>query len=208
MIRAPIRCFIRCDLLRDLTRLAAGAISVPTMAEAAGNSTYSAPLAALACWVIPGSGYFLIGQRLRGTVIGVTVIAMFIAGLLIGGIRVIDVPGYDDRGYPVYVNERGQKVSNPDDGRLALRSRLFPEIANKPWFVGQVLSGPICLLAAEVSLSVSHPHSPGGTISQIPRSHARIYEIGTLYTAVAGMLNLLAIIDSAYRAGQTGQGGR
>jgi hypothetical protein len=31
-------------------------------------------------------------------------------------------------------------------------------------------------------------------------SHARVNEIGTLYTAVAGMLNLLAIIDSAYRS--------
>jgi hypothetical protein len=36
----------------------------------------------------------------------------------------------------------------------------------------------------------------------VPKSHARLAEIGTLYTAVAGMLNLLAIIDSSYRASQ------
>jgi len=35
-------------------------------------------------------------------------------------------------------------------------------------------------------------------------SHARVYEIGVLYTAVAGMLNLMAIIDSAYRASNEG----
>jgi hypothetical protein len=29
--------------------------------------------------------------------------------------------------------------------------------------------------------------------------------MGTLYTAVAGMLNLMAIIDSAYRAGNNGR---
>ena len=31
-------------------------------------------------------------------------------------------------------------------------------------------------------------------------SHARVNEIAVLYTAVAGMLNLLVIIDSAARA--------
>ncbi|MND00706.1 hypothetical protein D3C83_194180 [compost metagenome] len=30
--------------------------------------------------------------------------------------------------------------------------------------------------------------------------HARLAEIGTLYTAIAGMLNLLVIIDAAGRA--------
>jgi hypothetical protein len=31
------------------------------------------------------------------------------------------------------------------------------------------------------------------------RSHSRTNELGTLYTAVAGMLNLLVIIDAAGR---------
>jgi hypothetical protein len=31
---------------------------------------------------------------------------------------------------------------------------------------------------------------------------ARLAEIGTLYTAVAGMLNLLTIIDASHRAGR------
>ena len=31
-------------------------------------------------------------------------------------------------------------------------------------------------------------------------SHGRVNEIGVLYTAVAGMLNLLAIIDASHRA--------
>ena len=35
-------------------------------------------------------------------------------------------------------------------------------------------------------------------------SHALSNEVGTLYTAVAGMLNLLTIIDAAYRAGRPG----
>jgi hypothetical protein len=185
------------------------------MAESSGNRFSPAPLVALLGWLVPGSGYWLIGHKLRGTVIGVTIIVMFVAGILIGGIRVIDVPGYDDQGQAQYVryeqhnrDVRERKSSNPagepDNGewtpisnwRWSLRAHTFPEVINKPWFIGQILSGPMCLGAAKVSLSAANP------LSAIPRSHARIYEIGTLYTAVAGMLNLLAIIDSAYRAGQ------
>jgi hypothetical protein len=48
--------------------------------------------------------------------------------------------------------------------------------------------------AADPSNGPSGAESPGAT------SHSRINEIGVLYTAVAGMLNLLAIIDAASRA--------
>ena len=34
---------------------------------------------------------------------------------------------------------------------------------------------------------------------------ARLFEIGTLYTAVAGMLNLLTVIDAAHRAAHGGK---
>jgi hypothetical protein len=186
------------------------------------TSSAPAPLIALAGWLVPGSGYFLVGQKLRGTVIGVTIITLFLSGVLLGGVRVVDVPGYDDLGRAEYVrfeqdsvgHARELKTARPaeqpnngewrpvSDWRWILRAHPFPEIANKPWFVGQILSGPICLAAARVSLEVSHPPTPGAIASATPRSHARISEIGTLYTAVAGMLNLLAIIDAAYRAGQ------
>jgi hypothetical protein len=160
------------------------------------------PLVALCSWLVPGSGYFLIGERLRGTTIGVTIILLFILGILFAGIRVIDVPGFDDRGFAIYVNPSGQKVLRPEQGRWALVAKPFSEIANKPWFVGQILTGPICLVASHFSLDVAHPVPPNTILQATPRSHARIAEIGTLYTAVAGMLNLLAIIDSAYRAGR------
>jgi hypothetical protein len=202
------------------------------MSNPSGKFSAPAPLVALAGWLIPGAGYWLIGHRLRGSVVGVTIIILFVFGILLGGIRVIDVPGYDDQGYAPYVRYerrrpppnrnvapqdlpvREYKTIHPtdeaasddwqpvSDWKWTLRAHLLPEVANKPWFVGQILSGPICLLAAYVSLDASHPISPGGAVSAIPRSHARIAEIGTLYTAVAGMLNLLAIIDAAYRAGQ------
>ena len=41
---------------------------------------------------------------------------------------------------------------------------------------------------------------PDGAPPRGREVHARVNEIAVLYTAVAGMLNLLAIIDAAHRA--------
>jgi hypothetical protein len=178
------------------------------MSPPASSSSAPAPLVALIGWLIPGAGYFLIGQKLRGTVIGITVILMFIFGVLLAGIRVIDVPGYD-KGERIYYQMQvdGQKnvsetkmppgatISSTD--RWAMIAHPLSEITNKPWFVPQVITGPLCLAAAAWSNAAARPAADG---SVVEASHARIYEIGTLYTAIAGMLNLLAIIDASSRA--------
>lgn len=127
----------------------------------------NAPIVALAGWLVPGSGYLLIGQRPRGLVVGISIIVLFLLGLLIGGMKVID-PAAD-------------------------YSNLYKAIVDKPWFIAQILAGPITLVAALI-----------GRGPQFIMSHVRVNEIGTLYTAIAGMLNLLAIIDSTSRAWRMG----
>jgi hypothetical protein len=145
----------------------------------------SPPLVALAGWIVPGAGYVLLGHRARGITIGITVIALFLAGLLIGGIKVIDPPEF-----PTNAN-------------------VVSQVLQKPWFIGQVLNGPMGIATAYLgkTMRVTFPDPDHSEITQttlLPSSHARSWEVGTLYTAVAGMLNLLAIIDSSYRAGESG----
>jgi hypothetical protein len=160
-------------------------------------------------WLVPGMGYVLLGERVRGFVIMATVVAMYISGLLIAGIRVIDVPGYDKNGFEDRIDASGRRVERSTDsdylnGQWALLSGDFvSEIAAKPWYVGQIFAGPINLLASVVSVYEA--------TANLPMTHARLQEIGTLYTAIAGMLNLLAILDSSSRAANpeqyTGQNG-
>jgi hypothetical protein len=140
-----------------------------------------AALIALAGWAVPGLGYVLIGQRARGLVVGVTIILTFIYGVLIGGIRVVDVPGY--------------RPPNAIEGREATGSWQFTdnpsaEIINKPWYIAQVLAGPLNIVASVASVASAE--------RGVHASTARTFDIGTLYTAVAGMLNLLVIMDSVY----------
>ncbi|CAN5482260.1 hypothetical protein BH09PLA1_BH09PLA1_01970 [soil metagenome] len=162
-------------------------------------------LAAIVGWLLPGAGYFLIGDVGRGVVVGVTIIAMFLAGILLAGIRVIDVPGYDRIGERVKLLPTGRRLeSTPRDPLYDVApwalsgGGFFGEMVNKPWYVCQILTGPVCLIASAASLSAAS--------NGVPSSHARLYEIGTLYTAVAGLLNLLAVIDCAHRAARAQEG--
>lgn len=168
--------------------------------------SWSPPLVAFASWLLPGGGYFLIGQRARGLTIGVTVVALFTVGLLVGGVRALEVPGWDERGHAIRLNDKGYKV-HPDDaaypraGWVMGRSAMS-EIRAKPWSIAQALTGPVALAGGWWSVwAASDPdgddgdREPPGIVS-----HGRVNEIGVLYTAVAGMLNLLALIDAAHRA--------
>ncbi len=155
------------------------------MADTESDRQYlPSPLVALAGWIVPGLGYVLIGQRARGLIAGITIVLTFVFGLLIGGVRVVDVPGYDAYGNATMVNVRGERV-------WTMKQRFSTEILNKPWYMAQTLVGPINFVATYASLQIAPEHR---------QATARIFDIGTLYTAVAGMLNLLVVIDAAYRS--------
>lgn len=147
------------------------------------------PVVALAGWVLPGAGYLLIGQVARALTVCVTILILFVLGLLIGGVRVVEPP--------------------------ATYNRPLNAVLDKPWYIGQILAGPMTLLTSWVG--ADSRTADAGRGEEAPAdlkeqgryywmSHARSNEIGTLYTAVAGMLNLLTIIDAAYRAGRSGGG--
>jgi len=125
------------------------------------------PLVALAGWLVPGSGYWLLGQRTRAIVVGVSVILLFLLGILVAGVAVVEAPSLSGGG------------------------SLLARILQKPWFLGQVMAGPLGVVTAWIGEAVARDY---------PAAKARLGEIGTLYTAVAGMLNLIAIIDSSHRA--------
>ncbi|MGB0766863.1 MAG: DUF6677 family protein [Phycisphaeraceae bacterium] len=127
--------------------------------------------AAVAAWLVPGLGHLLAGHTQRGAILMVCIGGLWLAGLLIGGISVIEARG--------------------NDGAL------------RPWYLGQAVIAP--------SIAVEYTHDkfrarfegkdPKPDDASIPFSPAygRAAEVGTLYTALAGLLNLLAIIDIAYR---------
>jgi len=107
-------------------------------------------------WVVPGLGQIVLGHRARGIVILVGICGLFMLGLWIGSIGVID---------PV------QAVL---------------------WYGGQMLASPVVAFIADYTRPVNGiwPYSSNG----------RPYEIGQIYTAIAGALNLLCIVNAMYIA--------
>jgi len=189
------------------------------------HSSVPLPVVAICAWLIPGGGYFVIGERARAVAAGVTIIALFLGGILIGGIRIMDPPGWGQYGYMAELVQRFDRrrqqpeaaytrvePSSKDESREpqeengdhvagpALFLQPTTELGEKPWYVGQILCGPITLLASTISVNAAHP-ATGMSTETWPSSHSRSWEIGALYTSVAGMLNLLVIIDAAHRAG-------
>lgn len=129
--------------------------------------------AAVAAWLLPGLGHLMSGEVKRGIILAVAIGSLWVGGLLIGGIGVVQ--------------------SKADNGQV------------RPWFLGQMLIAPSLVVEYthdryRALYGGSEPDPDPDKPTLYEPSYGRPHEIGTLYTALAGLLNLLAILDVAYRA--------
>ncbi len=167
-------------------------------APAPAGPTEFDPLAGLLAFVLPGLGHAYLGERSRGLLVAAGVLGLFVGGLLIGSIDVLD-----RRDNPIwfagqaltgplafgvdYLNQRYAKVI--DDGTGQLRP-AYPERRNEQ---GVVVS------PAERRGPDGHPvPAPPGAPPLVSKSLGRMNELGTLFATIAGMLNLIAVIDAAF----------
>ncbi len=124
------------------------------MAKNSDNSRSLLIVATIALgWAVPGLGYAVVKEYKRAIICFLGITLLFVLGLYIGSIAVIDSVNY------------------------------------KPWYVAQILTSPL------VHLISIHVNSCKGI-----QSYGKPAEIGQLYTALAGLLNVLCIIGSAYMA--------
>lgn len=162
-------------------------LALPFDQDPASQINVVAPILA---WILPGLGHWRLGHRRRARLIGAGVLGLYFAGLLIGGIDVID--RRDDRWWyygqvlagPItpaidYWINKHLNIRVDKDGR-ALNPPLKP---HPPLLEGDAYYG-------ENNLAFDPDYRPAYTPSL---SHMN--EVGTLYTTLAAMLNLLAILD-------------
>jgi len=136
---------------------------------------------AVAAWVLPGLGHVLLGQRRRGFLLMGAILFLYIAGLLIGGIDVID----------------------------SREDRL--------WYYGQLVAGPPTLLIDRIHQArkteaidqwrneTFKQRYPPVENYRYAISIGRVNELGTLYCTMAGLLNLLAILDVLFAMAPRGE---
>ncbi|MBM4103525.1 MAG: hypothetical protein FJ263_05650 [Planctomycetes bacterium] len=107
---------------------------------------------ALAGWVIPGGGHFLIRQPKRGMIIFITITLTFGLGLYLGSIGIID------------------------------------SVGGWAWYIAQMMATPAVWILDHLARHGAY------------QSYGRPCDLGQIYTAVAGLLNLLAVFSAVYMA--------
>jgi hypothetical protein len=150
------------------------------MAERTTHEEFQ-PAAAVLAALVPGLGHAYLGEPRRGMLIAGGVLGMFLGGLVIGGIDVVD------------------------------RKEDFW------WFVGQSPVGPLAFAVDWVHQNRLKQHDPPAHAGKEwfehntpsrTKSLGHLNEIGSLYATIAGMMNLVCIIDAAWHAPRRRRGAR
>ncbi len=153
-------------------------------------------IAGVLAWLIPGLGHFYQGRIVKGTIFMVCILGTFIYGLYLGG---SDQVGW---GRAVYFSFR------PNDYRLQWLCQIGIGLPTVPMTLLQwtqdkpILNG----FMAPPSLKSPEPDDNGGlrrppspdemSLAWINKLLPRYFEMGTVYTMIAGLLNMLAIYDA------------
>ncbi len=165
-------------------------------------------LAAFLAWLVPGLGHIYQGRTGKGVLFFVCILGTFVYGLYIGGGRVVYASS-EDMFSRKFLNERWQYLCQLGVGLPAL-----PALVQRH----RVLNGKSPLLDSSLgnwSMRPPHKISPdgGGFQSEDQSDKGRVvqhpdelakwnydlgesFEIGTVFTVIAGLLNILAIFDA------------
>ena len=177
-------------------------------------------LAALLAWCIPGLGHFYQGRKHKGGLFMGAILGMFLAGLWLGGGRVVYAAWRPAEPRWAFVCQAGAGlVAMP----ALVQSRQLSGPAKQPFFASSFMAPPlhpgqIVSRAYADRLAATDPDIDdeaffdrppnrqfrGDELSLWQRRLGRWFEFGTLYTMLAGMLNVLAIYDAF--AGPLGAG--
>jgi len=142
------------------------------------SATNFRPLALFLAWVWPGLGHMTSGARTRGLRIMAGMLFLILTGLLVGGLDAVDRR-----------EDRLWFVAQVGCGPLVIAIDLGNQTLLKSGRIGNLLDRP---------LPPGAPRSMAGTVSD-RKGLAHAKEFGTLFIALAGMLNIVVMLDAGFR---------
>jgi len=77
---------------------------------------------------------------------------------------------------------------------------VIDPIGAKPWYAAQVMNSPVVMLMGSHVAQVQRQAESGQARTGAYRVYGRPNEIGQIYTSIAGLLNLLCIVNAIYVA--------
>ena len=140
--------------------------------------------AAFLAWLIPGLGHWYQGRMHKAVLFFVCIMGTFIYGLYLGEGRVVYASMRDNDHRLPYLCQVG--VGLPALPALIQAKRKTP--IQVPIFKDKDFMAPPKLVL---------PPGPGGDdLDRLHKKLHRYWELGTVYTMIAGLLNVLAIYDA------------
>jgi hypothetical protein len=138
-------------------------------------------VAALLAWLFPGAGHIYQGRVGKGVLYMVCILSLFYVGLAMGEGKNV---------YWKFVNP----LSDPENFRFSYVCQFFVGLPALPGLIQGWLKykgfGPI------LGGYLAEP-STNGLNAIFPKLGSKLVEVGSVYTVVAGLLNILAIYDAA-----------
>ncbi|RLS34127.1 MAG: hypothetical protein DWH79_05210 [Planctomycetota bacterium] len=169
-------------------------------------------LAALLAWCVPGLGHFYQGRRHKGGLFMGVILGMFLAGVWLGGGKVVYASWKPAEPRWAFVCQAGvglaampALVQSMQLAGAAKQPLLASTFMAPPLFPGQYVSRAYAerLVASDpdIDQELFFDKPPlrqfrADQLSMWQRRLGRWFEFGTLYTMLAGMLNILAIYDA------------
>jgi hypothetical protein len=151
------------------------------------------PLAAIAAILIPGAGHVIRGEARRGLLIGGGILGLFFGGILIGGIDVVD----RQEDAPWFI---GQALVGPIAFGIDYIHQNHFKVVGTTYF-GQGPGTSAADLKRSAYPNEGRDARTGRAIAGKPpniKSLSKVNELGTLYSTIAGMLNVIAVLDAAF----------
>ena len=145
--------------------------------------------AAILAWLVPGAGHFYQGRKTKGLLFFVCILSTFGYGLWLGGGRVVYAqwgPTAEDKRMP-YFCQLGAGVAALPALYQAVRFR-------NEGLVDAVEQRAIQREPRFWDWFMAPPRGP--ELDELNYAYNRRFELGTVYTMIAGLLNLLVIFDA------------
>lgn len=152
------------------------------------NST----IAGLLAWVFPGLGHWYIGHRARGVILMAVIAVTFWCGVAIGGVKSTVDPRENRVWFLAQICAGGHTIAATIwSNRLAPMTYACPECGER--LPREPMDGDACPACGHVMRDATFAQR--SRIAYWPQ-----VDIAIVYTGIAGLLNLLVILDAIARA--------
>ena len=137
--------------------------------------------AALLAWLLPGAGHFYQRRYSKGMLFSICILGTFFFGLAMSGGRVVYASfSKGDR--------RWQYICQVGVGLPAMPALIQNRLAKQGKSLGEWMRPPQSSGNPQIADELAKWH----------KQYHSLFELGTLYTMIAGLLNVLAIYDAAF----------